>query len=227
MLLPIKNLLNTEQLAHLHTCLAQAEWADGKATAGSQSAAVKFNEQLPEQSQTARELGQLVLQQLGQHALFLSAALPHTIYPPLFNRYTGGQHFGMHIDNALRAIPGTRQLLRTDLSATLFLSDPASYTGGELVIHTELGVREIKLPAGDLLLYPASTLHQVKPVTHGTRLASFMWIQSMVQDTRYREVLFNLDQSIQQLSASLGNNHTNVVELTGVYHNLLRMQMAS
>lgn len=224
MLIVIKSVLTKEQLASFGERLKEAEWADGKLTAGVQSGGVKNNQQLPELGPTARQLGQEVLNALGQSPLFLAAALPQRIYPPLFNRYQGGQHFGVHVDNAIRPITGTREVMRTDLSATLFLADPESYDGGELEIETEFGAQAVKLSAGDMVLYPASSLHQVKPVTRGARLACFFWVQSLVADSRVRGTLFDLDQSIQQLGAELGVQHQQVVTLTGVYHNFLRMQ---
>ncbi|HEY1058200.1 MAG TPA: Fe2+-dependent dioxygenase [Limnobacter sp.] len=209
----------------LHTCRAAlhtADWTDGKATAGSQSASVKVNQQLPELSPVAQQLGNLILKKLGAHPLFLSAALPKSIYPPLFNRYRGGEHFGVHVDNAIRPITGTTQLIRTDLSATLFLMEPDSYEGGELVIESQFGSQEVKLNAGDMVLYSASSLHQVNAVTHGERLAAFFWLQSLIRDDGVRQLLFDLDQSIQQLTQEVGQQHPEVVRLTGVYHNLMR-----
>lgn len=195
---------------------------DGKTTAGAQSGAVKFNRQLPETSDTAVRLGNHLLQKLGQHPLFLSAALPKTIYPPLFNRYEGGEHFGTHVDNAIRPVTGTAHIIRTDLSATLFLHKPETYNGGELVIESQFGAQEVKLKAGDMVLYSASSLHHVLPVTQGQRLCAFFWLQSLVREDSQRSILFDLDQSIQNLSVHLGQTHPEVIRLSGVYHNLLR-----
>lgn len=222
MLTLIDNLLTAEQVAQINSELAQANWVDGKATAGSQSAAVKHNEQLDEHSELAVSLGQIVLRALGSNSQFLSAALPDRIHPPLFSRYSGGQQFGTHVDNAIRPISGTREVIRTDLSATLFLADPDSYEGGELVIETEFGAQAVKLEAGSLVLYPSSSLHRVEAVTRGQRLVSFFWLQSMVRDQAQRSLLFDLDQSVQRLGKELNIRHYEVVRLTGVYHNLLR-----
>ena len=182
MLLPVPDLLTTHQVAEAREALERAEWVDGRVTAGHQSTRAKHNQQLAEDSAVARRLGDVVVAALSASPLFVSAALPLRVFPPLFNRYTGGQSFGTHVDNAVRQVPGTPHRLRTDLSATLFLSGPGEYDGGELVVEDTFGVHEVKLPAGDLVLYPASSLHHVKPVTRGARLASFFWIQSMVRD---------------------------------------------
>ncbi|MCQ8896755.1 Fe2+-dependent dioxygenase [Limnobacter humi] len=222
MLIVIPKVLNADELDSFRTALHAAEWTDGKATAGTQSAAVKVNQQLPELSPVAQQLGNRLLKKLGAHPLFLSAALPKTIYPPLFNRYRGGEHFGVHVDNAIRPIAGTSHIIRTDLSATLFLMEPDSYDGGELVIETQFGSQAVKLNAGDMVLYSASSLHQVNAVTHGERLAAFFWLQSLVRDDGVRQLLFDLDQSIQELTQTLGQRHNEVVRLTGVYHNLMR-----
>lgn len=222
MLTIINAVLDANQLADFRQRLQMAEWTDGKVTAGLQSSGVKRNKQLPELSETAKMLGQEITNTLGQNPVFLAAALPQRIYPPLFNRYQGGQHFGVHVDNAIRPITGTREVMRTDLSATLFLADPESYDGGELVIETEYGGHPVKLRAGDMVLYPASSLHQVLPVTRGSRLAAFFWVQSLIADSRLRSLLYDLDQSIQNLSHCLGAQHAEVVNLTGVYHNLIR-----
>jgi PKHD-type hydroxylase len=220
MLLQIPHVLPQALLADLRDRLAAASWDDGRVTAGPQSSAVKNNQQLPEDSAEARALGDMVLRALDRSALFMSAALPARIYPPLFNRYAPGMNFGAHIDNAIRAVTGTRHRIRTDVSATLFLSEPDSYDGGELVIE-ESG-QKIKLAAGDMVLYPATSLHRVMPVTRGTRLAAFFWVQSLVADAGERALLFQLDRSVQSLSASLGANHDEVLRLTGLYHNLVR-----
>jgi PKHD-type hydroxylase len=222
MLTVVPEILSSAEISLFCSQLQQADWVDGKATAGAQSGAVKFNRQLPEHSNTCIELGNHLLKKLGQHPLFLSAALPKTIFPPLFNRYEGGEHFGTHVDNAIRPITGTSHLVRTDLSATLFLHEPESYEGGELVIESQFGAQEVKLKAGDLVLYSSTSLHHVAPVTSGQRLCSFFWLQSLVREDSQRSILFDLDQSIQSLSQSLGQNHAEVVRLSGIYHNLLR-----
>ena len=221
MLLEIADLLDGAQLARMRERLLAAPWVDGLATAGHQGARVKRNRQLAEDSPAARELGDVVLRALERHPLFISAALPARVYPPLFNRYEGGEHFGSHVDNAVRLLPGSGQALRTDLSATLFLAEPEDYDGGELLIEGPLGVQSVKLPAGHLLLYPASSLHRVEPVTRGTRLACFFWVQSMVNDDAARTLLFDLDTAIQRLNRS-GADADAVLQLTGCYHNLLR-----
>lgn len=223
MLLPIPDVLDAQELAHFRGRLAQADWADGRVTAGHQSAKAKDNAQLPEDSPVAKELGALVLDALGRNSTFFSAALPRRIYPPLFNRYAGGQSFGYHIDNAVRydRSQGGNQPVRTDLSATLFLNDPADYDGGELVIEDTYGTQQVKLQAGALLLYPGTSLHKVLPVTRGERVASFFWIQSMLREDAQRRMMFELDVSIRQLTQT-SPDHPALVRLTGVYHNLLR-----
>ena len=221
MLLTIPDLLSAEEVSSARELLGKAEWVDGKVTAGPQSARAKKNQQLSEGSAVADELGDMILTALQRNALFVSAALPLRVFPPLFNRYQGGHAFGNHIDNAVRQIAGTGHRIRTDLSATLFLVDPADYEGGELVIEDTYGVHKVKLPAGDMVLYPASSLHSVTPVTAGMRVASFFWIQSMIRDDGRRTLLFDLDVAIQQLSRDVPA-HPSVVQLTGVYHNLLR-----
>lgn len=222
MLICVPDVLTPAELRHCQTLLAAADWADGRMTAGSQSALVKHNLQLPADSPAAREAGVIILQALGRNQTFLSAALPKTILPPLFNRYVTGQTFGVHIDNAIRANPLTGERIRTDLSVTLFFSDPDTYDGGELVIETLYGSQEVKLPAGHLVLYPSTSLHQVLPVTRGERTASFFWLQSMVRVEEQRSLLFDLDQTIQDLSADLGGGDDRAVRLTGIYHNLVR-----
>src|SRR6187401_511744 len=221
MLLTIPDLLTAEQLSTARELLDRAEWIDGKATAGPQSARAKKNQQLPEGSDVAETLGDMILTALQRNPLFVSAALPLRVFPPLFNRYCGGHAFGNHIDNAIRQIAGTGHRIRTDLSATLFLAEPDEYDGGELVVEDTYGVHKVKLPAGDMILYPSSSLHSVSPVTRGARTASFFWIQSMIRDDGRRTLLFDLDVSIQQLSRDVPA-HPSVVQLTGVYHNLLR-----
>lgn len=222
MMLAIPDLLAPDQLARLRGILAEAEWVDGNETSGHQARLAKDNLQLPEDGPAAREAGAIVLEALSRAPLFIAAALPLKIFPPLFNSYSGGQSFGTHIDNAVRLKRGSDFKLRSDLSATLFLADPGSYEGGELVVEDRLGAHAVKLPAGHLLLYPASSLHRVEPVTSGTRLASFFWIQSMVRDDGERSILFDLDRAIQTLVADRGQGDPAIIELTGVYHNLLR-----
>jgi PKHD-type hydroxylase len=225
MLLPIPDVLSTAQVARAREVLAAADWVDGRVTAGHQSARAKDNMQLPEGSPAAVELGEMVLTALGQNPLFVSAALPLRVFPPLFNRYSGGQAFGVHVDNAIRQVGGTGHRIRTDLSATLFLANPDEYEGGELMIEDTYGSHGVKLPAGHMILYPATSLHRVNPVTRGARIASFFWIQSMVRDDGQRTILFDLDTAIQRLHAdcaNTGGEHPSGVQLTGVYHNLLR-----
>lgn len=221
MLLPIPDVLTTGQLQRARQLLDQADWVDGRVTAGHQSAQAKDNMQLPEGSQAACELGAMILGALEHSALFISAALPARVFPPLFNRYQGGQAFGTHVDNAIRQVTGTPHRIRTDLSATLFLSSPEEYDGGDLVVEDTYGTHSVKLPAGHMILYPATSLHHVRPVTRGARLASFFWIQSMVRDDGERTLLFDLDVAIQRLAGD-GPAQAAAVQLTGVYHNLLR-----
>ncbi len=221
MLLSIPDVLSPEQVAEARRALDRAAWVDGVVTAGHQSARAKNNQQLPEDSETARRIGELVLAALQRNPVFMSSALPLRVFPPLFNRYKGGQSFGTHVDNAIRQVPGTAHRVRTDLSATLFLSQPDEYDGGELVVEDTYGVHTVRLPAGSLILYPASSLHHVKPVTRGARVASFFWIQSMVRDDGERTLLFDLDMAIQKLVRETPD-HAAAVQLTGVYHNLLR-----
>ena len=196
-------------------------WIDGKATAGVQSAQAKRNRQLDEDNPVARQLGDLILRRLSDNPLFMSAALPKRIYPPLFNRYGGGEGFGFHVDNAIRGIKGVRERVRTDLSATLFLAEPDSYDGGELVIRDTFGERSVKLPVGHLVLYPGSSLHRVEPVTRGERIAAFFWIESLVREDSQRSLLLDMDVAIQRLTGQ-GADQGSLLELTGVYHNLLR-----
>jgi PKHD-type hydroxylase len=221
MLIQIETLLTADQVARFQTALAGAPWADGRATAGYQSALAKNNLQLPESSEVARSLGAEVERALASSLLFQSAALPARVFPPLFNRYEGEHSFGVHVDTALRALPdGTR--LRTDLSATLFLTDPDDYDGGELVIEDVYGAQAVKLSAGSMILYPATSLHQVTPVTRGARTACFFWVQSHVRDDAARAMLFDMDMALQRLRGEVGDGHASLVALTGVYHNLLR-----
>jgi len=222
MMMHIPAVLSAEQVALCRDALEQADWIDGNATSGEQSARAKRNQQLAEDAPVARALGDAIQDALAVNPLFFSAALPLKVFPPLFNRYAGGDNFGAHIDNAIRQLKGTDFRVRTDLSATLFLADPASYDGGELVVDDTFGQQMVKLAAGDMILYPASSLHRVLPVTRGTRLAAFFWIQSMVRDESARRILFDLDRAIQALSADGATLAAPTVQLTGVYHNLLR-----
>jgi len=222
MMLAIPDLLDKDGIAHLRSIIDAGEWQDGNATSGHQSALAKRNEQLPEDSAAAKQAGRIVLEALGRSPLFVAAALPLKIFPPLFNRYQDGEGFGTHIDNAVRIHRSSEFRVRTDLSATLFLEEPDAYEGGELVVEDNLGAQATKLPAGHLLLYPASSLHRVEPVTRGARVASFFWVQSMVRDDAARTILFDLDRSIQAVAADRGQADVEVIRLTGIYHNLLR-----
>jgi len=221
MLLHIPDLLSGDLLARARQRLESAGWVDGRITAGHQSARVKDNLQLPDDHPAAREIGEQIIGALQRHALFISAALPLRVFPLLFNRYEGGQAFGNHVDNAVRQVPGTPHQIRTDLSATLFFTDPDEYDGGELVVEDTYGVHSVKLPAGHMVLYPSSSLHHVRPVTRGARIASFFWIQSMIRDDGERTLLFDLDNAIQRVNVDVPD-HPSAVQLTGVYHNLLR-----
>lgn len=220
MLLQIPDVLSAEQVAHARRRLDEAEWVDGRVTAGHQSAQVKHNQQLPEDHPVARELGDMIGKSLTANPLFLSAALPLRIFPPLFNRYQGGQSFGNHVDNAIRQAAGGARL-RTDLSATLFLSEPSEYDGGELLVEDTYGVHSVKLRAGHVVLYPSTSLHNVQPVTRGARVASFFWIQSMIRDDGQRTLLFDLDNAIRRVAGEIPESSA-PVQLTAVYHNLLR-----
>jgi PKHD-type hydroxylase len=221
MLLQIPDVLTTEQVAQCRQTLEQADWIDGRVTAGYQSARTKDNLQLPEDHPAARQLGELILAALQSNVLFMAAALPLKVFPPLFNRYQGGQSFGTHVDNAIRQVAGTPHRVRTDLSATLFFTGPDEYDGGELLVEDTYGTHNVKLPAGSLILYPSTSLHHVCPVTRGARIASFFWIQSMVRDDGQRTLLFDLDMAIQRIAQDVPD-HPSAVQLTGVYHNLLR-----
>lgn len=224
MLLHIADVLSAQQVKDARVQLDAADWADGKLTAGHQSGQVKRNLQLAQTHPLAHSLGQLITHQLEHNPTFISAALPARIYPPLFNRYDVGMDFGNHVDNAIRLDPITGHYVRTDLSATLFLSDPDEYDGGELVMLQADGPKAIKLPAGDLIVYPATTVHHIRPITRGQRVAAFFWVQSMVRDQSQRELLFHLDVSVQALGHSQDTQVTDAaVHLTGTYHNLLRM----
>ena len=222
MLIAIPEVLSPEEVAEIRRVIDAADWVDGNVTSGAQSALAKQNEQLPEGGEAHRRAGAILLDALGRSPLFVAAALPLKVFPPLFNRYGGGQRFGTHVDNAVRIQRGTDFRIRSDLSMTVFLEDPGAYDGGELLIEGQFGEQAAKLPAGHAILYPSSSLHRVEPVTRGTRVASFFWLQSMVRDDDARRILFEMDQAVQRLAATLGNDDRSVIELTGVYHNLLR-----
>ncbi len=222
MMIEIAGLFDVAGVARLRTIIDAGVWIDGNATSGPQAALAKRNEQLSAGCPAAREAGDLVLEALGRTPLFVAASLPAKVFPPLFNRYAAGQAFGTHIDNAVRMMRGTDLRLRSDISATLFLADPDEYDGGELIVEDSYGTQSVKLPAGHMIVYPASNLHRVAPVTRGTRVASFFWIQSMVRDGEARRHLFELDQAVQTLAAEKGNDDRTVIQLTGLYHNLLR-----
>ena len=221
MIVQVPNVLNAEQLARCREMMNRASWIDGGVTAGHQSAQVKDNRQIPENSPEARALGDIIVGALERNPLFITATLPLRVFPPLFNRYEGGESFGAHFDNSIRQIPGTPLRVRTDISATLFLSAPEEYDGGDLVINDVYEAHAVKLPAGDMVVYPASSLHHVNPITRGVRLASFFWVQSMVRDDGSRTLLFDLDMAINKVNQALPK-HDAVVELTNCYHNLLR-----
>jgi PKHD-type hydroxylase len=222
MLICIPDVLSKADVAEFRAVMDAAEWEDGRSTAGSQSAEVKKNEQLPPNSEVSRKLGERVIRALTANPLFVAAAIPLHIFPPLFNRYGVGQHFGVHVDNAVRGDHLTGARIRTDLSVTLFLSEPDEYDGGELVVEDYYGSHEVKLPAGQLVLYPATSLHTVTPITRGVRVASFFWLQSMIRDAHARSMIFDLDTAIQGLVGRLGRNDAEVVKLSGLYHNLIR-----
>jgi PKHD-type hydroxylase len=222
MMVEVPDLLDGDGVHSIRSIIDGAEWVNGNVTSGHQSALAKNNRQLPEDSAAAREAGQLVMDALGRSPLFIAAALPKKIFPPLFNRYSGGQSFGTHVDNAIRVHRTSEFRIRADLSATLFLEDPDSYEGGELVVEDTLGTHRVKLPAGHLILYPSSSLHRVEPVTSGSRVASFFWIESMVRDDGARSILFDLDRAVQAIGADRGQGDPEVIRLTGIYHNLLR-----
>jgi PKHD-type hydroxylase len=222
MLVCVPDVLSKQEVAEFRSIMDAAAWEDGRSTAGAQSALVKKNEQLPPDGEVARALGARVVTALTANPLFISAAIPLQIFPPLFNRYGAGHHFGIHVDNAVRGDPLTGLRIRTDLSVTLFLSEPDEYDGAELVVEDHYGSHEVKLPAGHLVLYPASSLHMVTPITRGVRVASFFWIQSMIRDDRARGMIFDLDNAIQALVQRLGRDDPETVKLTGIYHNLIR-----
>lgn len=222
MLLHIPQVLTPEEVAHCRARIDSAPWVDGNVTSGHQSALAKYNEQLPEDSDAAREMGEMILAALGRSQLFMAAALPQRVFPPLFNRYSPGMTFGNHVDSAIRGRASTGMRIRTDLSCTLFLAAPEDYDGGELLIETTYGAQSVKLPAGDLVLYPATSLHRVAPITRGQRVGSFFWLQSMIRDNEQRALLFDLDMAVIRLTAEKANQQA-LISLTGAYHNLLRM----
>ena len=222
MLICVPDVLSKAEVADFRAAMDAADWEDGRSTAGAQSAMVKKNEQLPPNGELARQLGEAVIKVLVANPLFVSAAIPKQIFPPLFNRYGVGQHFGVHVDNAVRGDHLTGARIRTDLSVTLFLSEPDEYDGGELIVEDYYGSHRVKLPAGDLVLYPATSLHAVTAVTRGVRLASFFWLQSMVRDGHARSLIFDLDTAIQGLVQRVGRDDPELVKLTGIYHNLIR-----
>ncbi|MES2992863.1 MAG: Fe2+-dependent dioxygenase [Pseudomonadota bacterium] len=225
MLLHVREVLNAAELREARALLARAAWGDGRVTAGVQSAQAKNNEQLPQDAAETRALQQIVLGGLNRHAVFFSAALPKRVFPPLFNRYGGASNsFGDHVDNAIRFLPGGQgDRLRTDVSCTLFLADPDEYDGGELTVEDTFGAQRIKLPAGDMVLYPGTSVHRVEPVTRGFRVASFFWLESMVRSDEQRRLLFDMDSHLMRLRASVGETDPAVIGLTGTYHNLLRL----
>jgi len=225
MLLHVPEVLSAEELREARAILARAPWGDGRVTAGVQSAQAKNNEQLPQDGAETKALQRIVLGALNRHALFFSAALPRRLFPPLFNRYGGAANaFGNHVDNAVRFVPGGQgERVRTDVSCTLFLADPDEYDGGELAIAATYGAPRIKLPAGDMVLYPGTSVHRVEPVTRGHRIASFFWIESMVRSDEARRLLYEMDSHLMRLRASVGETDPAVIGLTGTYHNLLRM----
>lgn len=223
MMLHIPQVLSKAKVAELRALIDAAPWVDGNETSGTQSALAKRNAQLPEGSPAATQAGEAILDALERSPLFVAAALPQVVFPPLFNRYAGGEAFGLHVDNSIRQSRDGRTRIRSDLSATLFLTEPEDYDGGVLVVEDTFGAHEVKLPAGDMILYPASSLHEVTPVTRGARVCSFFWIQSLVREDARRELLFQMDLAIQQLGARIGADAPELVSLTGGYHNLLRM----
>ena len=223
MLIAVPDLLSPAEVADIRAIIDAAEWIDGNATSGHQSALAKHNEQLPEDGDAAKQAGRLILEALGRSPIFFASALPLKIYPPLFNRYGTGQEFDTHVDNAIRLKRGSDFRIRSDLSITVFLEASEDYDGGELLVEDHYGVQRIKLPAGHAVVYPSSSLHRVTPITRGRRVASFFWLQSMVRDAEKRRTLFDLDRAVQRLTGSLGGKDRSVIELTGVYHNLLRL----
>ncbi|MCC6776992.1 MAG: Fe2+-dependent dioxygenase [Hyphomicrobiales bacterium] len=222
MIVHVPRVLTPEEVARCRDVMMRADWVDGRVTAGPQSAQVKHNLQLPERSPEARELGDMVMKALARNPLFFSAVLPKQVFPPLFNRYDAGMTFGAHVDNAIRGYLDTPLQVRTDVSTTLFISDPDDYDGGELVVADTYGSHTVKLPAGDMIVYPGTSLHNVTPITRGSRVASFFWTQSLIRDDTKRALLFDLDTSIRQLTVD-HPEHASVVSLTSTYHNLLRL----
>lgn len=222
MLITIPDILTPDEVARFRTVLDGANWQDGRHTAGPQSAEIKRNAQIPLDSPVLPDLQAWLVRALMGHAVWVSAVLPAQILPPMFNSYAGGQTFGVHVDNAIRVIPGEGRQMRTDVSCTVFLSEPEEYDGGELIVEGHYGAQSVKLSAGSAVVYPSTSLHQVTPVTRGARVASFFWVQSMIRDAGRREILFDLDQSIQSLGGALGANAPDVLRLTGIYHNLIR-----
>lgn len=223
MLIAVPDLLSPADLAEIRAIIDAADWIDGNATSGHQAALAKNNEQLPEDSEAAKKAGRLILEALGRSPIFFASALPLRIYPPLFNRYGEGQEFDTHVDNAIRIKRGSEFRMRSDLSITVFLEAPEDYDGGELLVEDHYGVQRVKLPAGHAVVYPSSSLHRVTPITRGRRVASFFWLQSMVRNAEERRTLFDLDRAVQRLTGELGGKDRSVIELTGVYHNLLRL----
>lgn len=222
MLVTIPEVFTKDEVRSIRDLLDRADWDDGRKTAGAQSQTVKANQQLPATGETAQKLGQMILNRLGETPLFLSAALPLRFLPPMFNKYEVGETFGVHVDNAIRVNPHTAERLRTDLSMTIFFSEPDEYDGGVLQVEDHYGTQEVKLAAGDMVLYPSTSLHQVTPVTRGARVSSFFWLQSMVRSDQQRSILFDLDQTIQTLAMQSGVEDPQVVRLTGIYHNMIR-----
>lgn len=222
MLITLENVLDKDMVRQFRTHLEKADWQDGAKTAGTLAKSAKRNQQLEDGVEPALGLGQHILRTLGNHPRFIAAALPHRIYPPKFNRYAGGGTYGAHVDSAVMPVPGTSLMVRSDVSVTLFLSEPEEYDGGELEIEDQFGVQAVKLAAGDMVLYPSSSLHRVTPVTRGARIASFFWVQSLVADAGARSLLFDLDQAIQGLTPAVAADNADLLALTGVYHNLLR-----
>lgn len=222
MIIHIPEVLNAEELSYVRSVFAKATFVDGKATAGEQSMQVKKNVQIDQNSSESKELGEIVLKALGRNPIFNSAVMPYRVVPPLFNRYDTGMEFPDHVDNALRPIPGTNMRVRTDVSSTLFLNNPEEYEGGELIIHDHSGSQAIKLPAGDMIIYPTYNLHSVSKITKGSRWASFFWTQSMIKEGDRRKILFDLDMTIMKLRTRMEDNDPQILELTNVYHNLMR-----
>lgn len=222
MLIHIPAVLSADQIKEFTRELDAAEWSDGKGSAGYLARQVKQNKQLPDGHPLGKKLGEIILRSLNTNQLFIAAALPHKILPPLFNCYDNGETYGMHVDGAIRPVSGTPHRIRTDLSATIFLSDPSSYDGGELAIEDTFGPRRIKFPAGDMVLYPGTSVHSVTPVTRGKRLASFFWIQSMVREDHKRSLLLELDKATQKTAALQGEGNP-ATDLANIYHNLLRL----